>query len=69
MQKMSLENEELVLHLANSQDVQEQMREQISELQVSWKWISRIVVWSEYSVIIDVDLIDVMRTIGVICNF
>ena len=26
MQKMSLENEELVLHLANSQDVQEQMR-------------------------------------------
>ena len=69
MQKMSLENEELVLHLANSQDVQEQMREQISELQVSWKWISRIVVWSEYSVIIDVDLIDVMRTFRVIGNF
>ena len=34
MQKMSLENEELVLHLANSQDVQEEMRVQMVELQV-----------------------------------
>ena len=34
MQKISLENEELVLHLANAQDVQENMRSQIIELQV-----------------------------------
>ena len=31
---MGIENEELVLHLASAQDVQENMRSQISELQV-----------------------------------
>ena len=35
MQKLSLENEDLVLHLANSHDTQEEMRNQMTELQAS----------------------------------
>ena len=67
MQKMSLENEELVLHLANSQDVQEQMREQFNELQVLWEWSSELL-YGAKGVIIDVDLIDVMKSLRVIGN-